>query len=109
SPTWPVRSVAMQMMPRTALIWVGVVTVAIVGLPLWHSGSLTSVAQFLIPFFATVAILAIVTIGLNVQWGYTGIFNFGVVGFFMVGAYTAAILVKQPADSEFVRYIGGYG
>jgi len=50
-----------------------------------------------------------VAIGLNVQWGYTGIFNFGVAGFFMVGAYTAALFVKEPSDSDFVQYVGGYG
>ena len=41
-------------------------------------------------FLTTVAIFAIVALALNLQWGYTGIFNFGVVAFFMVGAYTSA-------------------
>ncbi|GAI18194.1 unnamed protein product [marine sediment metagenome] len=35
---------------------------------------------------------AIATLGLNLQWGYTGLFNIGVAGFFAVGAYTSAIL-----------------
>ncbi|HJX61081.1 MAG TPA: branched-chain amino acid ABC transporter permease, partial [Dehalococcoidia bacterium] len=46
-------------------------------------------------------------LGLNVQWGYTGIFNFGIVGFFMVGAYTSALVTKSPSSGEFVRYVGG--
>ena len=53
-------------------------------------------------------IFAILTIALNVQWGYAGIINFGVVAFFMVGAYTSAILTLPPPGS-FESYIGGWG
>ena len=59
-------------------------------------------------FLTTVAIFAIVVLGLNVQWGYTGILNFGVVAFFMVGAYTSALLTLGPA-SGFNSYILGLG
>jgi len=95
---------------KTTKLIVAAVTVAMILLPLIHSGgSVTAVIGFLVPFVTTVAILAIIAIGLNVQWGYTGIFNFGVVGFFMVGAFVAAIVTKSPADSEFVQYVGGFG
>lgn len=57
-------------------------------------------------FLTTVAIFGIVVIGLNVQWGYTGILNFGVVAFFMVGAYTSALLTLGPAP-EFSDYMLG--
>jgi branched-chain amino acid transport system permease protein len=61
-------------------------------------------------FFATfVAIYAVFTLGLNVQWGYTGILNFGVLAFFLVGANVAAIITKPPASGEFVEYVGGFG
>ena len=46
---------------------------------------------------------AILTLGLNVQWGFTGLFNAGIAGFFGIGAYTAAILTTAPHDS----HIGG--
>ncbi len=39
-----------------------------------------------------VAIYAIFAISLNVEVGYTGLFNFGHVAFFAVGAYTSALL-----------------
>ena len=39
-----------------------------------------------------VGIRALLTLGLNVQWGLTGLVNLGVVAFFAVGAYTAALL-----------------
>jgi len=47
--------------------------------------------------FATV--FAIITLGLNLQWGFTGLFNVGVAGFVAVGAYTSALLTtpKGPA------------
>jgi branched-chain amino acid transport system permease protein len=37
-------------------------------------------------------IYSVLTLGLNVQWGFTGLFNAGIAGFFAVGAYTQAIL-----------------
>tara|TARA_Y100000996_G_scaffold415590_1_gene411499 strand:- start:3615 stop:4658 length:1044 start_codon:yes stop_codon:yes gene_type:complete len=57
-------------------------------------------------FLTTVAIFAIVALALNLQWGYTGIFNFGVVAFFMVGAYTSALLTLPP-PSKFESHILG--
>lgn len=57
-------------------------------------------------FFLTVALTyAIICLGLNVQWGQTGLFNVGVAGFVAIGAYTSAILTT-PDDP--VR-LGGFG
>ena len=50
-------------------------------------------------------IYAVLTLGLNVQWGLTGLFNAGVAGFFAVGAYTTAILTA----TESGRHLGGFG
>lgn len=91
------------------ILIVAFVTIVLVGLPLERTGSFGSLVNFLAPTVTTMAIFAMVCIGLNVQWGYTGIFNFGVAAFFMVGAYTAGLIAKAPADSEFVTYIGGFG
>jgi len=68
-----------------------------------------SVINFLTFFATTVAIFGIFTLGLNVQWGYTGVFNFGVLAFFLVGAYTATLFAKPPASGEFTTYVGGFG
>jgi branched-chain amino acid transport system permease protein len=43
--------------------------------------------------FATV--YSIVSLGLNLQWGFTGLFNVGVAGFVAVGAYTSALLTAR--------------
>jgi len=81
----------------------------VVALPAERSRDFDGTIMFLAGFATTVAIYSILVLALNVQWGYTGVFNFGVAAFFMVGAYTAAIFTKPPASSEFVRYIGGFG
>ncbi len=92
-----------------AVVIIAFVTLLLVGLPLQRTGSVESVLAFLTPTLATMAIFSVICIGLNIQWGYTGIFNFGVAAFFMIGAYTAAIITKAPADGEFATYIGGFG
>lgn len=50
------------------------------------------------------AIYAVITLGLNLQWGFTGQFNIGIVGFFAAGAYTSAILTTAPSDA----HLGGF-
>lgn len=50
-------------------------------------------------------IYAILTLGLNIQWGFTGLFNAGIAGFFAVGAYTTAIF-STPESTE---HLGGFG
>ena len=49
--------------------------------------------------FAIVAgIYAVISLGLNIHWGYTGLFNIGVAGFFALGAYTAALMTTADPD-----------
>lgn len=67
--------------------------------------SMEGIVAYLL-FFATMAgIYAILTLGLNIQWGYTGLFNIGIAGFFALGAYTSAILTSAPHPSV----LGGFG
>lgn len=49
-------------------------------------------------------IYAVLTLGLNVQWGFAGLFNAGIAGFFAIGAYTTAILTTAPSAS----HLGGF-
>ncbi len=56
-------------------------------------------------FFTTVAaILAIAVLGLNLQWGNTGLFNGGVVASFGAGAYGTLMLGSAPQDG----HLGGF-
>lgn len=50
------------------------------------------------------AIYAVMTLGLNLQWGLNGLFNAGIAGFFAVGAYTSAILTAP----ESPNFLGGF-
>jgi len=68
--------------------------------------TLAGMTNWSVGFLTTVAIFAVVVLAMNVQWGYTGILNFGVVAFFMVGAYTSALLTLPPAGG-FNDYILG--
>ncbi|MBM1221375.1 branched-chain amino acid ABC transporter permease [Ponticoccus sp. SC2-23] len=53
-------------------------------------------------FFLTMAgIMAIITLGLNLHWGYTGLFNGGVVAFFGAGAYGTMILGGPSQPDQF--------
>jgi branched-chain amino acid transport system permease protein len=52
--------------------------------------------SYLIFFAIIVSILATVTLGLNLQWGSTGVFNAGVVGFYAIGGYAFAVLTAPP-------------
>ncbi|MBA3326641.1 MAG: branched-chain amino acid ABC transporter permease [Rhodobacteraceae bacterium] len=57
-------------------------------------------------FFLTVALTyAIICLGLNVQWGQTGLFNVGIAGFVAVGAYASALLTTPDAPDR----LGGFG
>lgn len=49
-------------------------------------------------------IYAVFSLGLNVHWGFTGLFNIGIAGFFALGAYTAALLTIRPPNPAFEDY-----
>jgi len=45
-----------------------------------------------------VSLATLLGFALNVQWGQAGMLNFGLAGFYGIGAYTAAILSKANVD-----------
>ena len=63
------------------------------------------VISYLVFFATTASILAIAVLGLNLQWGNTGLFNGGVVAFFGAGAYGTLILGGTPQSG----HLGGFG
>lgn len=50
--------------------------------------------------FVEATCYAIIALGLNIQWGYAGLFNVGIMGFVAAGAATAMI-VSYPANPAF--------
>ncbi len=55
----------------------------------------------------SIAIYAIIGLGLNLQWGFTGLINFGVVGFVAVGAYGTVILSLMNWPLPVALLVGG--
>ena len=56
-------------------------------------------------FLSTALIFGLIALGLNLQWGLTGLFNVGIAGFVAIGAYTSALLTTPAV----VDRIGGFG
>jgi branched-chain amino acid transport system permease protein len=57
-----------------------------------------------------VAVFAMLALALNLHWGYTGLFNIGVVGFMAVGIYTMAIVSKPVFGAGgSAAQVGGLG
>ncbi len=50
---------------------------------------------YLVAMLILVGIYALLALGLNLHWGYTGLINFGHVGFFAIGAYTSALVTTR--------------
>ena len=65
---------------------------------------LTGLASYGVFFLTFAGIYAVLSLGLNVQWGLTGQFNIGIAGFFAIGGYVSAILTTAPSAS----HLGGF-
>lgn len=106
------RPKAMRQRLKAAFLGI-VVFAGLVGTAYLLSLNVAGLISFLATFVIFASIYALLSLGLNVHWGYTGLFNIGVAGFFGVGAYTSAILVKISADpqraaalNEVATYLG---
>jgi branched-chain amino acid transport system permease protein len=61
--------------------------------------------DFLASFAIMASIYAIFSMGLNVHWGYTGLLNFGIAGFFAIGAYTSALFTARMPTGALATYV----
>jgi branched-chain amino acid transport system permease protein len=78
----------------------------LVGLVLGYSQS--GLVSTLVRLTFLIALYSIVVLGLNLHWGYTGLFNIGVAGFMAIGLYVTAILAK-PVEASGAAQYGGLG
>ncbi|WP_316357012.1 branched-chain amino acid ABC transporter permease [Devosia sp.] len=46
------------------------------------------------------AAYSLIALGLNIQWGYGGLFNFGIMGFLMLGGF-AVTFISYPVNPQF--------
>jgi branched-chain amino acid transport system permease protein len=60
--------------------------------------------NYISSYLVMACIYAIMALALNLQWGFTGLMNFGIGTFYMVGAYTSAILTSMPSS----EHLGGF-
>lgn len=65
---------------------------------------LSGLLFYLVSFLTMAGIYAVICIALNIQWGFGGLFNAGIAGFYAIGAYTAAILTSAGSS----RHVGGF-
>ena len=63
---------------------------------------------YLVFLIVSVAVYGIFSLGLNLQWGYTGLINFGHVAFMTVGAYSTSLLTKGGTPILLAVLIGGF-
>jgi len=59
---------------------------------------------YLVGLVIMAGIYSIFSLGLNVHWGYTGLFNIGIAGFFAIGAFTSALFTTAMPTGTMARY-----
>jgi len=62
--------------------------------------------SFLILMGIVVCFSAILALALNFQWGLGGMVNFGLTGFYALGAYAAALLMLKGGANTFIATVG---
>ena len=63
--------------------------------------------HFVLLLVATVIIFVIACLGLNLQFGYSGVLNFAGAAFFGIGCYTAAVMTKNTDVPHLVILVAG--
>jgi branched-chain amino acid transport system permease protein len=60
--------------------------------------------DYFVSFSVMACLYAILSLGLNSQWGFNGHLDFGVAGFFAVGAFTSALFITAPPSGLMAQY-----
>ena len=63
------------------------------------------IVAYLVSLAIMAGIYAVFALGLNIQWGYTGLFNIGIAGFFCIGAYTSAMITTPMPTGIYAQYV----
>lgn len=69
------------------------------------SSAFGGILSFIASFAIMASIYAIFSMGLNVHWGYTGLLNYGIAGFFALGAYTSALVTSRLPTGALAHYV----
>lgn len=73
-------------------------------LPLALAAGLSGIMDYLVSFSIMATLYAILSLGLNAQWGYNGHLNFGIAAFFGVGMFTMALFVTKMPSGLMAAY-----
>jgi branched-chain amino acid transport system permease protein len=65
---------------------------------------MSNIILFLASVIALIGIYALLTLAVNLHYGYAGLLSFGIVGFVAVGAYTYAIVTRGAPVGEDVYH-----
>jgi branched-chain amino acid transport system permease protein len=63
------------------------------------------ILAYLVSFAIMATIYAVFSLGLNIQWGYTGLFNIGIAGFFAIGAYMTSLITMPKPSGTYAEYV----
>jgi len=75
---------------------------------LWFVPS--GILGYVVSFLVMASIFSVMTLGVNIQWGYTGLFNIGIAGFFAIGAFTSALItLAVPVGSAAIYTKQAFG
>src|SRR5436190_968446 len=66
----------------------------------------TKMISFIVLLSIVVCFSAILALALNFQWGLGGMVNFGLAGFYTLGAYTCALLILKGGANTFFATLG---
>lgn len=87
-------------MTRRVVTLYGLMLLVLLGVGLFQSWNVA------FGIFNLCLISAVMALGVNMQWGYAGLFNVGIMGFTALGALTA-VLVAMPPVQEAWSVAGG--
>lgn len=87
-------------MTRRVLLYYGLMLLVLIGVGVLQSWNVA------FGIFNLCLISAVMALGVNMQWGYAGLFNVGIMGFTALGALTA-VLVSMPPVQEAWAVAGG--
>ena len=66
---------------------------------------ISGIIAYLVSLAIMASIYAVFALGLNIHWGYTGLFNIGIAGFFCIGAYTSAMITTPKPTGLYAQYV----
>ena len=67
--------------------------------------NISGILGYLATFAIAAGAYSIASLGLNIQFGYTGLYNFGIAAFFATGAYVEGIIT----GGHSMEHLGGFG